>query len=191
MERSMRLVVGLGNPGKRYAGTRHNVGFEAVEQLARQGQVSWRRSWRFSAELAEVTVAEERLLLCRPTTFMNRSGLAVGPILRKKGFALADLIVIVDDTELDCGRIRIRRRGSAGGHNGLKSMIAVLGSDEFARIRIGVGGRPGERAMIEHVLSGFAPDDREKVDQAIARAVAAVACMIKDGLDKAMNEYNG
>lgn len=187
----MRLVVGLGNPGKRYAGTRHNVGFEAVDQLARQGQVSWRRSWRFSAELAEVTVAEERLLLCRPTTFMNRSGLAVGPILRKKGFTLADLIVIVDDTELDCGRVRIRRRGSAGGHNGLKSIIAMLGSDEFARIRIGVGGRPGERAMVEHVLSGFAPDDREKVDQAIARAVAAVACMIKDGLDKAMNEYNG
>ena len=187
----MWLIAGLGNPGKRYERTRHNIGFEVVDRLAALGGGTFRRSWRFPAELAEIQAARETLLLCKPRTFMNRSGAAIAPICRKKGITLAEIIVIVDDTELPCGRLRIRRRGGAGGHNGLKSLMEALGTDEFARIRVGVGGRPQDRDMVEHVLSGFAPDERKQVDEAVERAAGAVSDIITDGLDKAMNEYNG
>lgn len=187
----MWLVVGLGNLGNQYVGTRHNVGFDVVDEIARRGNESFRRSWRFPATLAEVSESGEKALLCKPRTFMNRSGLAVGPLLRKKGFALADLIVIVDDTELPCGRIRIRRRGGSGGHNGLKSIIAALGTEEFARIRVGVGGKPGARAMVDHVLSRFSPDEKKEIAAAVERAAEAVWDIGKDGFEQAMNRYNG
>ncbi len=187
----MWLVAGLGNPGKRYERTRHNVGFDAVEELARRGGQPFRRSWRFPGQLAEVREDAHRLLLLKPRTYMNRSGQALAPVMRRKGLALSDLIVIVDDTDLECGRIRIRRRGGAGGHNGLKSVIAALGSDDFIRLRIGVGGRPEERDMVDHVLSGFAPDERRVVDEAVVRAGDAVWCVIRDGVEYAMNRYNG
>lgn len=187
----MWLVAGLGNPGKKYEGTRHNVGFAVVEELARRSGAAFRRSWRFPAQLSEVREPAAALLLCKPRTFMNRSGQAVGPILRKKGVALAELIVIVDDTELPCGRIRIRKKGSAGGHNGLKSIIAALGTEDFGRIRIGVGGRPGDRAMVDHVLSGFSPDERQVIDDAVGRAADAVWEITKTGFEIAMNRYNG
>lgn len=191
LEIDMWLVAGLGNPGKRYARTRHNVGFEVVDELARRAAASFRRSWRFPGELAEVREDGDRLLLLKPRTYMNRSGQAVGPVLRRKGLALAELIVIVDDTELACGAVRLRRRGSAGGHNGLKSVIASLGSDEFIRLRVGVGGRPDDREMVDHVLSGFTPDERDVVDEAVSRAADAVWAVIRDGVDYAMNRYNG
>lgn len=187
----MWLVAGLGNPGKAYAGTRHNVGFDVVDELARRAGGSFRRSWRFPAEWVEVCEGTGRALLCKPRTFMNRSGQAIAPMLRKKGFALADLIVVVDDTELPCGRIRIRRQGRSGGHNGLKSIIAALGTDEFARIRIGVGGKPGDQAMVDHVLSGFSPEDKRTVRGAIELAANAVWDIEKEGFEKAMNRYNG
>ncbi len=187
----MWLVAGLGNPGKRYARTRHNVGFEVADELARRHAASFRRSWRFPGELAEVRAEDGRLLLLKPRTYMNRSGTAVAPVLRRKGLALAELVVIVDDTELACGSIRIRRRGGAGGHNGLKSVIAALGSEEFVRLRLGVGGRPEDRDMVKHVLSGFAPEERRIVDDAVARAADAVWSVVRDGVDYAMNRYNG
>lgn len=187
----MWLVAGLGNPGKQYVGTRHNVGFDVVDEIARRANASFRRSWRFPALLAEVHEQGKRAFLCKPRTFMNRSGLAIAPLLRKKGFALAELIVIVDDTELPCGRIRIRRRGSSGGHNGLKSIIAALGTDDFARIRVGVGGKPGSQAMVDHVLSRFVPEEKAAIADAIERAADAVWDIERDGLDKAMNRYNG
>ncbi len=187
----MWLVAGLGNPGQRYQGTRHNVGFEVVDRLAERGHQDFRRSWRFPADLTEIRLENQRALLCRPRTYMNRSGQAIGAVLRKKGFTLAELIVIVDDTELDCGRLRIRRRGSAGGHNGLKSIIAALGTDDFIRLRVGVGGKPGERDMVDHVLSGFDPASRQAVDGAIERAADAVGVILNVGLDQAMNDYNG
>jgi peptidyl-tRNA hydrolase, PTH1 family len=115
----------------------------------------------------------------------------VGPVLRRKGLSLAELIVIVDDVDLACGRIRVRRRGSAGGHNGLKSVIAALGSDDFIRVRIGVGGRPEDRDMVDHVLSVFTSDERKLLDEAVSRAADAVGCVIREGIDYAMNRYNG
>lgn len=187
----MWLIAGLGNPGRRYERTRHNVGFDVLDELARTDGGTFRRSWRFPGDWTEIREGQERLLLLKPRTYMNKSGQAVGPVLRRKGLALSDLIVIVDDTELACGSLRIRRRGSAGGHNGLKSVMAAVGSDEFMRVRIGVGGRPDERAMMEHVLSRFAPDERKQVDPAITRAADAVRCIVNEGVDRAMNEYNG
>ncbi len=187
----MWLLAGLGNPGKRYQRTRHNVGFEVVDELARRGAASFRRSWRFPGDLAEVQDDSDRLLLLKPRTYMNRSGQAVGPILRRKGLALSELIVILDDADLECGTIRVRRRGRAGGHNGLKSVIAALGSEDFIRVRVGVGGRPEDRAMVDHVLSGFKPEERETVQRAVLRAADAVWSVVRDGVDTAMNRYNG
>lgn len=148
----MWMVAGLGNPGRRYRGTRHNAGFEVLDAMAETAGASFRRSWRLSADWTEVEDEGHRLLLVKPRTYMNRSGQAVAPALRRKGLALSDLIVVVDDTDLVCGRLRIRRRGSAGGHNGLKSVMAGLGTDDFVRVRVGVGGRPGDREQIDHVL---------------------------------------
>ena len=187
----MWLVAGLGNPGRRYQRTRHNVGFDVIDELARRAGVSCRRSWRFPVDLAEARIEGARCLLLKPRNFMNRSGLAIAPVLRRKGLALSDLIVIVDDVELPCGRIRIRRSGSAGGHNGLKSVIAAVGGAEFPRIRVGVGGRSEAIDMSAHVLSGFTPAQRKEVDAALIRAADAIHCITKDGLEKAMNEYNG
>jgi PTH1 family peptidyl-tRNA hydrolase len=187
----MWLVAGLGNPGRRYEGTRHNVGFDVVDVLARRSGVAFRRSWRFPCELAEAVEPEGRLLLCKPRTFMNLSGQAVGPLLRRKGLATDTLIVIVDDTDLGCGKIRIRKRGSAGGHNGLKSVIASLGSDDFVRLRVGVGGRPEDRDMVDHVLSGFHPDERETMEAAVERSAEAVWTIVEKGVEIAMNRYNG
>jgi peptidyl-tRNA hydrolase, PTH1 family len=185
------LVAGLGNPGKQYEGTRHNAGFDVVDVLAGRAGVSLRSRWRFPAATAEIRDGDERLLLVKPRTFMNRSGLAVGPVMQRNGLALSDLIVVVDDTELRCGRIRIRRSGSAGGHNGLKSVAAVLGSDAFTRIRVGVGGQPDGQEMVKHVLGRFKPDERKEMKVAMERAADAVWVVVRDGVDRAMNTYNG
>ncbi len=186
----MWLIAGLGNPGRRYKGTRHNIGFDVADELANAAGVSFRRSWRFPAEWAEAEEEGNRLLIVKPRTYMNRSGQAIGPILRRKGLALSKLIVIVDDTDLECGRLRIRRRGSAGGHNGLKSIIAATGSDDFIRVRIGVGGRTGSRGQVEHVLSGFAAEEREQIEDSVKIASEAVWCIASSGVDYAMNRYN-
>jgi PTH1 family peptidyl-tRNA hydrolase len=187
----MKLVVGLGNSGRKYEHTRHNVGFDVVDEVARRVGAVFRRSWRFPADLAEATVAGERVLLVKPRTFMNRSGEAVGPLARKKGVTPADVLVVVDDVELDCGRLRLRRGGSAGGHNGLKSVIEIMGSDVFPRVRVGVGRTPEGGDMVQHVLGRFSPADREAVEQAVERAADAVEMVVREGLDKAQNKFNG
>ncbi len=187
----MWCVAGLGNPGRRYCGTRHNVGFELVEALAARAGGRWRRSWRFPLDYVELQDEGGRTALVKPRNYMNRSGWALAPYLKRKGLALADLIVIVDDIELACGRIRVRPRGSAGGHNGLKSIIAALGTDDFKRVRVGVGGRSADRSLVEHVLSRFAPAERRALDEALDRALAAVDCIRTRGVEQAMNEYNG
>lgn len=185
----MKLIVGLGNPGRAYAQTRHNVGFDVVDELARRMGVEFRRSWRFPAELAEGALEGERVVLVKPRTFMNRSGEAAGPLMRKKGLNPADVIVVVDDVDLPPGRLRLRKAGSAGGHNGLKSLIAHLGSEQFPRVRVGIG-RDAEGDTVEHVLGRFAPDEVPVMREAIGRAADAVAFALRAGWDRAMNEYN-
>jgi PTH1 family peptidyl-tRNA hydrolase len=187
----MNLVVGLGNPGRTYDHTRHNVGFAVVDELARRNGGSFRRSWRFPAELAEVALGGRTVLLVKPRTFMNRSGEAAGPLARKKGVAVEDVLAVVDDVELPAGRLRIRRGGSAGGHNGLKSLIEHLGTDEFPRVRVGVGPVPAGQDRVEFVLGRFGPAEREVMEQAVARAAEAVAMALQDGWDRAMNQFNG
>lgn len=187
----MKLVVGLGNPGRAYTGTRHNIGFEVLDEVARRVGAEYRRSWRFPADLAEVTLAGERVLLVKPRTYMNRSGEAVAPLVRKKGVALANLLVVVDDVELECGRLRLRAGGSAGGHNGLKSLVERLGSEAFPRVRVGVGRLAAGGDLVQHVLGRFAPVEQPVMRAAVERAADAVDAVLSGGLERAQNKFNG
>ena len=187
-----KIVVGLGNPGSDYEATRHNMGFAVLDRLAAEQQCSFRKKWRFDAELAEFAGAESKVTLVKPQTFMNRSGVAVAGILRWLKLTPAELLVVVDDADLPLGEIRLRPAGGSGGHNGLRSIIEALGgAEEFARLRVGIGrsGRPGQ-GITDHVLGRFAVDEGPVADEALARATAAVACGLREGLTAAMNQFN-
>ncbi len=184
----MKLMVGLGNPGKEYAGTRHNVGFEAVTLLAERHRITVSKR-NFSSVYGEGVIEGERVLLARPMTFMNLSGEAVSALMRFYKIELPELIVIVDDVALPVGQIRLRLKGSSGGQNGLKSIIQHLKTEEFARIRIGVGAaRPG--GLVNHVLSKFSKDDAPLVQEALERTGDAVETALKSGFEMAMNRFN-
>lgn len=185
----MKLIVGLGNPGSRYRGTRHNVGFEVVDELAR------RRDLAFEPSPADAVMARERgpgarLMLAKPTTFMNLSGGAVGGLVRYYRFELHDVLVVTDDVNLPLGRLRARRGGSAGGHNGLQSVIALLGTGQFPRLRVGVDRGDCRRDLASHVLAGFEPDELETIGDAIVEAGDAVEAFIEGGIDVMMNRFN-
>ncbi len=182
----MKLVIGLGNPGPKYRGTRHNVGFATLDALAGRYEVD------FESAPADAVMAKARpgLLLAKPLTFMNLSGHAVGDLVRYFKVDLADLLVILDDVNLPLGRLRARARGSEGGHNGLRSVIAQLGTQEFARVRVGVGRGHVERDLADHVLSRFDPDEREEIAAAIARAADAAQRFVSDGIETVMREFN-
>ncbi len=186
----MKLVAGLGNPGARYEGTRHNVGFEVADELARRAGAKFRRRWRFPVRQASLSEGDAHILLVKPVSFMNRSGQALAPLLRRKGLAPSDMIVVLDDTELACGRLRIRPRGGAGGHNGLQSVIQHLGTEEFARVRVGIGPRPPGRELVEYVLSRFDPEQRAKTDRVVGLAAEAVWSLVREGVEQAMNRFN-
>lgn len=187
----MRMFVGLGNPGRTYERTRHNVGFEVIDRLAAEAGASFRKSWRFPLESAEAGVAGEQVLLVKPQSFMNRSGTPLAALMRKKGLGPADLVVVVDDIDLPIGVLRLRKKGSAGGHNGLKSVIENLGTDEFVRVRVGVGRPEDKGDMVNHVLSKFRPEEQKIVDEAVGRAVEALTCMVREPIDRVMNKFNG
>jgi len=185
----MKLVVGLGNPGPKYAGTRHNVGFDAVDLVARRHGLEWAAAPRG----AEALVANWRMfgaIVAKPLTFMNLSGAAVVPLLQFYKIEIADLLVVVDEVQLETGRIRIRPSGSAGGHNGLKSIIESLGTDAFPRLRIGVGRGDTRRNLADHVLAKFELDERDLVADAIGRAADASEAFIAAGVADAMNRFN-
>ena len=184
----MKLIVGLGNPGAEYAGTRHNVGFEVIAELAKRHSITVTKR-DFKAVFGDGTIAGERVLLARPMTYMNLSGEAVAAILRFYKIEVEDLIVILDDVALPVGQLRLRYKGSAGGQNGLKNVIQHLGSEAIARIRIGVGGaQPG--GLVGHVLSKFRKEEQETIQIAYQAAADAVECALKEGFDNAMNRYN-
>jgi peptidyl-tRNA hydrolase, PTH1 family len=185
----MKLVVGLGNPGAKYEGTRHNVGFATVDLLAKRHGLTFDAAPRgIEAVVGRWRSAE--VVLAKPLTFMNLSGTAIVGLLQFYKIELGDLLVIVDEAQLDTGRIRLRPWGSAGGHNGLKSAIESLGSDEFARLRIGVGRGDERRDLADHVLARFEPEEREAVAEAIERAADAAEVFVTDGPAVAMNRFN-
>ena len=183
----MKLVVGLGNPGRKYAGTRHNVGFEVVDLLVERHTLEW-ESAPADAVLARWRAAS--VIVAKPLTFMNLSGAAIGELLRFYKVEFLDLLVIVDDTNLELGRLRARPSGSAGGHTGLKSIIEALGTEEFARLRIGVGRGDQRRDLADHVLAKFDPEERVDVAEATARAADAAELFVAEGIVPVMNRFN-
>jgi PTH1 family peptidyl-tRNA hydrolase len=184
----VKLIVGLGNPGAKYRGTRHNIGFAVLDELAARWQVSF-ESAPVDALIAKVRGADE-VLLAKPLTFMNASGEAVGALLRYYKIEIADLLVVVDDVQLPLGKIRARVRGSAGGHNGLKSIVAHVG-DAFSRLRLGVGRGDPRRDLADHVLTRFDADEAAEVERATARAADAAEMFVTSGIGTVMNGFNG
>ena len=185
------LVVGLGNPGEKYENTRHNVGFLTVDQLADRANVPVQKlKHRALTNTAEV--GGVRVLLMKPVTYMNLSGEAVGEAARFYKIPPDHVLVISDDVSLPIGKLRVRRGGSGGGHIGLKSIIQHLGTDQFPRVKIGVGEKPHpDYDMADWVLSKFTGEDLKTITEAVKRAADAAACVVKDGPDKAMNRFNG
>jgi PTH1 family peptidyl-tRNA hydrolase len=190
----VKVVAGLGNPGERHRLTRHNVGFRVVDLLADRWGLTGQGRVRDGAARLEVqlTDPEERVLLVKPLKYMNLSGGPVRAALRQSGAdPVEDLLVVTDDVDLPLGRLRLRRDGSAGGHNGLRDIIASLGSNEFNRLRVGIG-RPGtSRVTVNHVLATFKPAERELATESIAVAADAVEAWLREGIESAMNEFNG
>jgi PTH1 family peptidyl-tRNA hydrolase len=185
---ALKLIVGLGNPGEQYADTRHNLGFQVVEELARRYRVRLRSDAKRRARVARIGGIGDGVLVAQPTTFMNLSGWAVRDVASFHKVAPADLLIVVDDADLPLGRLRIRGRGSAGGHNGLKSIIQELGTIEFPRLRIGVGRQAGE--LRTHVLGRFEADERALVGAAVERAADAAEVFAREDILAAMNRFN-
>ena len=189
-DKQMNLVVGLGNPGSKYINTRHNIGFRVVEKLAEKYNTSIRKRLFSNARECRLTSSGRKLLLIQPLTFMNLSGIAVKGYLKRLKLDKDSLLVICDDVNLPFGQIRLRPNGSAGGHNGLSSIIERLGDANFPRLRIGVGSEGTIRDLSEYVLSDFKEDELIDVEGAISQAVAACECWLRVGINKAMNTYN-
>ncbi|BCW98726.1 MAG: peptidyl-tRNA hydrolase [Armatimonadota bacterium] len=186
----MRLIVGLGNPGIRYAGTRHNIGFEVVDRFARRHGARLRRRWCRSL-VADLRIRGEEFLLAKPQTFMNLSGEAVRELLLRTKAAAADILVVCDDINLPLGRIRLRPSGSAGGHHGLESIIACIRSQDFPRLRVGVGEGNNRQDVRDHVLGRFHPSERKLAEDVIETAADCLDCALQEGLHAAMNRFNG
>lgn len=191
-EKAMYVIAGLGNPTSEYERTRHNIGFDALDVLAQKNHIAINhRERRVKAETGTGLIAGEKVLLVKPLTFMNLSGEAIGPLLSYyKLDPSSQLIVLYDDINLDPGAIRIRKSGSAGGHNGMKDIIAAVGTQDFVRVRIGVGEKPAGRDLADYVLSRFSAEDRKAVDQALSDAAEAVELILRGETDQAMNRYN-
>jgi peptidyl-tRNA hydrolase, PTH1 family len=184
----VKLIVGLGNPGREYEHTRHNVGFQVAEELAHRYRVTLKTHVKWKARAAKIAELDDGVLLAEPMTFMNLSGWAVREIAAFHKLAPSDVLVVVDDADLPLGRLRIRAGGSAGGHNGLKSVIQELGTPEFPRLRVGVGRQPGE--LKSHVLGRFSEEERAQIDAAVKRAADAAELFAKENILAAMNRYN-
>lgn len=184
----MFLVVGLGNIGRQYEHTRHNVGFDIIDLISIRYNIPVNRE-KFKGTYGEGNILNEKVILLKPSTYMNLSGESVREIANFYKIPNEDIIVIYDDISLDIGRLRIRSQGSAGGHNGIKNIIANLGTDVFPRVKVGVG-QPKDQ-LVAHVLGKFCAEDRKTVEEAFKVSVDAVECIISEGITEAMNKFNG
>lgn len=186
----MYLIVGLGNPGRQYEGTRHNMGFDTIDYLVEKHRIP-QSGVKFNAMYGKGIIGGEKVILMKPLSFMNLSG---GPVREMANYFKIDpeteMIVIYDDIDLEPGQLRIRKQGSAGGHNGIKDLILKLGTQKFLRVKVGVGAKPKGWDLADYVLGRFSASDRRIVDESIERAGDAVEKMISQGADAAMNEYN-
>jgi PTH1 family peptidyl-tRNA hydrolase len=185
----MKLIVGLGNPGRKYENTRHNVGYEVLNLVAQRCGDGTDKE-KFEGRLSEATIAGERVLLLRPHTWMNRSGASVGAAVEFYKFDMADVLVVCDDFNLPLGKLRFRSEGSAGGQKGLANIIQRLNSEDFSRLRIGIGPVPSAWDAADFVLGKFTTTEREEIDDVIARAVGGVECWVAEGVAASMNRYN-
>lgn len=185
----MFVIVGLGNPGKDYTNTRHNVGFDTIDLLAKRNNISINKI-KFKSVYGEGTIGSEKVLLVKPQTYMNNSGMTVRDIYNFYKVPIENVIIIVDDIDIDFSRVRIKGRGSAGSHNGLKSIIQLIGKDDFPRVKIGIGSKRENQDLANFVLSRFSKDEREIIESSILTAAESVETIIKYSLTRAMNEFN-
>lgn len=193
----MKLIIGLGNPGRAYAANRHNIGFRCINYLSRKYSIPLKQN-QCRAQTGSGEIAGVPVLLAKPETFVNKSGEAVSRLVEKHSIHLDDLIIIHDDLDLPLGKLRIRKGGSSGGHKGINSIIAATGSREFCRIKVGIGrpvaprGTPvtDEKVIVDYVLGDFTPDEERAIRPIIARVAEAVECLLSEGLAVAMNRFN-
>jgi PTH1 family peptidyl-tRNA hydrolase len=185
----LKIIVGLGNPGKRYRNTRHNVGFAVIDALARARKCRFSRG-RCRSLIARTEMGECRIMLAKPTTFVNLAGDAVACILRRTGAEPRELLVIADDVNLSFGKLRIRARGGYGGHKGLRSIISTVGTEEFPRLRVGVGSEDMPEDLTDYVLGEFAEHEAHELPDLLERCCRAVEAVVLNGVEQAMNEFN-
>jgi PTH1 family peptidyl-tRNA hydrolase len=186
----LKLVVGLGNPGKEYEQTRHNVGFMVIEEIARRQGVELKKMFWFPARQAKCRMGEVDVRLLEPTTYMNRSGRAVWGAMKKWRVAPADTVVVYDDVDLELGGIRVRGKGSGGSHNGMKSLLEWLQTKAFPRVRVGIGPKPADADMIEFVLGRFSDEESLGLEKVVERAADAVESIFSIGTERTMNTFN-
>ena len=188
---SFFVIVGLGNPGRKYDGSRHNVGFDVIDELVDKYRIGGPERFGKSM-IGKGRIGDRKVILVKPLTYMNLSGEAVQEIVHYyRVDPTQDLVVISDDIDLEAGHLRIRKKGSAGSHNGLKNIVQHLGNGDFARIRVGVGGKPDpDYDLADYVLGHFTAEEKKAMEEAVAKAADAVACMVTEGVDLAMNRYN-
>ena len=185
----MNLIVGLGNPGRRYLNSRHNVGFRCIEHMAREWKVPLKER-RKSAVLGQGSVDGHNVVLAKPRTFMNDSGTAIAYLLTRFASTPDDLLVVYDEMDLPLGKVRIRRSGSAAGHNGIRSVIDAISSQEFPRIRVGIGKAPEGIAGMEHVLRSMRSEERRIIEESVGKVAEAVRCLLDEGIETAMGRFN-
>lgn len=191
-EMMVKMIVGLGNPGEKYFETKHNVGFMAIDQLAKENSLQFKTDKVFKADVASYMVNGEKIYLVKPMTFMNESGVAVKALMTYFNIALKDLVVIYDDLDMAVGKLRFRQKGSSGGHNGIKSIIKHIGSDVFDRVKIGIGRPKPQQTVVRHVLSRFEQDDYLLILQTLDRVEKALTFYLKEpDFEAVMRRYNG
>ena len=183
------LIIGLGNPGKEYRLTRHNVGFRVVDRLARQQGIQFKKR-RGGAQVGEGRMGTKKVVVAKPLTYMNKSGVAVKKLIKALDIPLDHLVVVHDDLDLACGRMKIKEGGGHGGHKGVQSIIEELGSADFLRVKVGIGKPPDPEEGADYVLSRFAADERALIKESVEQAAEAIEAIIVSGKDQAMNRYN-
>ena len=186
----MKIIVGLGNPTSQYVGTRHNIGFAVIDELSKEYNIAVDTK-KHKALCGIGMIAGEKVILAKPQTYMNLSGESVRALVDYYKVTNEDVIIVYDDISLDVGDIRIRQKGSAGGHNGIKNIIAHLNTQEFPRVKVGVGEKPKGQDLVNYVLGHFSKGEMEQIQSGIEMAAKSIAVMVEDGIQKAMNDFNG